>query len=95
MLPESASASMTPGLASNICLADDEVFQIAFELSPPAEVYTDPRFERTLEPGTRESRLLSDAPWVRSFGRLELSLTTEGWKFPAPPVDYVPSPRLP
>src|SRR5204863_2494288 len=24
------------------------------------------------------------------LGRLELSVTTEGWKFPAPPTDYVP-----
>jgi SNF2 family DNA or RNA helicase len=38
----------------------------------------------------RETRLLTDAPWVRSLGRLELTVSTEGWKFPAPPVDYVP-----
>ncbi len=65
------------------------------DLSELPEVYTDPRFERDLEPSTREARLLADSPWVRSFGRLELSVSTEGWKFPAPPVDYVPSPRLP
>jgi SNF2 family DNA or RNA helicase len=29
---------------------------------------------------------------VRSLGRLELSVTTEGWKFPAPPADYTPPP---
>jgi SNF2 family DNA or RNA helicase len=43
----------------------------------------------------REARLLTDAPWVRSLGRLELSVQTEGWKFPAPPVEYAPPPRLP
>jgi SNF2 family DNA or RNA helicase len=95
VLPESSLASRTPDLVSIVGLADEEVFQVAFELSPPEEVYSDPRFERTLEPGVRESRLLSDAPWVRSFGRMELSISTEGWKFPAPAVEYSASPRLP
>jgi SNF2 family DNA or RNA helicase len=35
-----------------------------------------------------ETRLLTDAPWIRSLGRLDLSISTEGWKFPAPPVEY-------
>jgi SNF2 family DNA or RNA helicase len=30
---------------------------------------------------------------VRSVGRLELTVTTEGWKFPAPPVELAPPPR--
>jgi SNF2 family DNA or RNA helicase len=41
-------------------------------------------------PSVREIRLLTDQPWVRSLGGLELSVTTEGWKFPAPPADHVP-----
>ena len=45
-------------------------------------------------PGVREARLLTDSPWVRSIGRLELNVSTEGWKFPAPPVDYAPPARL-
>src|SRR5438477_10084095 len=36
----------------------------------------------------REARLLTDSPWVRSLGRLDMSVTTEGWKFPSPPVEY-------
>src|SRR5262245_16800608 len=47
-----------------------------------------------LDTGVRETRLLNDSPWVRSLGRLELSVGTEGWKFPAPPVEYAPPPRL-
>jgi SNF2 family DNA or RNA helicase len=47
------------------------------------------------EPGIREARLLSDVPWVRSLGRLDLSITTEGWKFPAPATDYSVAPRSP
>lgn len=49
----------------------------------------------TVEPTVKEARLLTDLPWVRSLGRLELSVTTEGWKFPAPPIDYAAPPRLP
>lgn len=40
------------------------------------------------EPGIREARLLTDTPWVRSLGRLELTISTEGWKFPAPPTEF-------
>ena len=46
--------------------------------------------ELNIDPGVREARLLTDSPWVRSLGRLELSIATEGWKFPAPPVEYAP-----
>ena len=66
----------------------------SFDLLADVEVSADPRFQRTLEPGIREARLLTDAPWARSVGRLELSVSTEGWKFPAPPVDYTSPPRL-
>ncbi len=52
-----------------------------------------PQFDKPLEPGVREARLLSDSPWVRSVGRLELTVHTEGWKFPAPPVECATPPR--
>jgi SNF2 family DNA or RNA helicase len=32
----------------------------------------------------REARLLTHAPWVRSVSVRDLTVTTEGWKFPAP-----------
>ncbi len=66
---------------------------ISFDLLPEVEVVSEPRFERPLEPNVRETRLLSDAPWARPVGRLELTVTTEGWKFPAPPVNYAAPPR--
>jgi SNF2 family DNA or RNA helicase len=50
------------------------------------ETHNLPKLDHPLEPTVREARLLTEAPWVRSLGRLELSVTTEGWKFPAPPV---------
>jgi SNF2 family DNA or RNA helicase len=52
-----------------------------------------PKLEYPLEPTVRETRLLNEPPWVRTLGRLELSVTTEGWKFPAPPAEYAPPPR--
>ena len=54
-----------------------------------------PKLDYPLDPNVREARLLNEAPWVRSLGRLELTVTTEGWKFPAPPADYVPPPATP
>ncbi|MFO0803200.1 MAG: DEAD/DEAH box helicase [Gemmataceae bacterium] len=57
---------------------------------PFLDVISIPRFERPLEANVRESRLLCDAPWVRSLGRLDFSVNTEGWKFPAPPQIAAP-----
>ena len=52
-----------------------------------------PRFEVPLSAGVRESRLLTQAPWVRSLGKLEMTVQTEGWKFPAPPPELDRPPR--
>ncbi len=57
------------------------------ELGWPVEVVTPPRFGRPLPVHVRAARLLAEAPWVRAFGKLNLSVTTEGWRFPAPPVE--------
>jgi SNF2 family DNA or RNA helicase len=50
------------------------------------------RFETSLVPNVREARLLNDPPWVRGVGPLELRVQTEGWKFPAPPIELPPRP---
>ncbi|MBA4062996.1 MAG: helicase [Isosphaera sp.] len=65
------------------------------DLRLTAAVGAVPAFDRPLAAGVREARLLTDAPWVRSLGRLELNVATEGWKFPAPPVEFAPTPRPP
>ncbi|MGF2075540.1 hypothetical protein, partial [Enterococcus casseliflavus] len=62
------------------------------EPEPAVDVLPFPRFDRPLEAGVREARLLTDSPWVRSAGQLQLTVTTEGWKFPAPPPEYTPPP---
>jgi len=63
---------------------------------PPEEVeiIAIPRFERPLEATVRESRLLCESPWVRSLGRLDFTVSTEGWKFPAPPMIAPPQPKI-
>jgi SNF2 family DNA or RNA helicase len=69
----------------------DEVLALDVDLDP--QTFDLPKLEYPLEPTVREPRLLADAPWVRALGRLELSVTTEGWKFPAPPVETAPTPK--
>ncbi len=64
---------------------------VALDFAP--EALELPKLDQPLEPGVREARLLTDAPWVRVLGRLDLTVTTEGWKFPAPTADYAPPPR--
>ena len=32
----------------------------------------------------REAQLLTDTPWVRSFGKLSMEIATQGWRFPVP-----------
>ena len=64
----------------------------AVDLTLSLEVRQHPRFERPLHVQTREGRLLSDVPWVRSLGKLCLEVTTEGWRFPTPALDD-PAPR--
>jgi SNF2 family DNA or RNA helicase len=47
-----------------------------------------------LSVSARESRLLAAAPWVRSVGPLNMTVHTDGWKFPAPPAELDrPPPR--
>jgi SNF2 family DNA or RNA helicase len=58
--------------------------------APLVEVLSLPRFDKPLQVSVKEARLLGTAPWVRTLGKLGLEVSTEGWKFPAPPVDAVP-----
>jgi SNF2 family DNA or RNA helicase len=62
---------------------DTSILGAAIPLEFPLQVKTLPQFERPLEPGIREARLLSP-PWVRTLGKLTLEVSTEGWRFPAP-----------
>lgn len=69
---------------------------IAIDLDTPLGVGSNLCLDRPLEVGAREARLLTTPPWVRSLGKLTMEVSTEGWKFPAPPVEAAPAdgPRL-
>jgi SNF2 family DNA or RNA helicase len=69
---------------------DDAPEAITLDLGLEPQTRELPKLDHPLDPNVREARLLTDVPWVRALGRLEMSVTTEGWKFPAPPADYTP-----
>ncbi len=59
------------------------------------ETRTLPRFDRPMQVGVREARLLTQAPWVRQVGGLTMTVATQGWRFPAPgEVLAPPKPQL-
>lgn len=76
-------------------LDSPEAFDVIDLLASP-DAIPFPRFEAALTANVREGRLLNQAPWVRSLGRLEMVVHTEGWKFPAPPpeLDRPPTPTV-
>src|SRR5262245_28726153 len=66
---------------------------VAVDVALRVEARSLPRFERPLEVGVRQAALLQAAPWVRSAGKVALEVTTQGWRFPAPPDQPLKSPR--
>jgi SNF2 family DNA or RNA helicase len=66
------------------------------DLTLPVEIKPHPFPEQPLHAGVKEARLLNEPPWVRSPGKLAMTVTTEGWRFPAPPKETAPvgKPRL-
>jgi SNF2 family DNA or RNA helicase len=74
-------------IGSGLC-ADPVLLDLALSIGAT----TLPAFEAAIVPNVREARLLNDPPWTRGVGPLELRITTEGWKFPAPPIDLPPRP---
>src|SRR5690348_9627219 len=65
------------------------------QLLPAVETRTLPRFDRPLQVGVREARLLTQAPWVRPVGGLTMTVSTQGWRFPAPGEVLAPAkPRI-
>ena len=64
----------------------------ALDLLCLIEAKPHPRFEKPLTATARDMRLLSDAPWIRSLGKLDFTVQTEGWKFPTPMSESAPKP---
>ena len=71
-------------------LTGDAPEAINIDISLSTEALQLPRFDSTLQSNIREARLLSNSPWVRSIGPLEMRVKTDGWKFPSPPVEPLP-----
>jgi SNF2 family DNA or RNA helicase len=89
-LPTS-SADPEPESASTVA-APLEV--LSFDPTLTADALRLPRFEAELQPNVREARLLTDAPWSRPFGALDMRVKVEGWKFPSPPDAPLPRPAV-
>src|SRR5438067_5994640 len=49
-----------------------------------------PAFDRPLQPGVRAIGLLGRPPWVRSLGKLQIEVRTQGWRFPVPSEPVAP-----
>jgi SNF2 family DNA or RNA helicase len=64
----------------------------AIDLQVPVVVVSLPAFDRPLPVAVREARLLSDSPWVRTLGKLDMHVATDGWRFPQP-LEMAPVPR--
>jgi SNF2 family DNA or RNA helicase len=60
-------------------------------LLPSVEAFVPPRFDRPLQVGLREARLLTQAPWVRPLGKVTMEVSTQGWRFPTPAEPVIPA----
>src|SRR5216683_2762159 len=62
-------------------------------LSPPRILDLESSIH-SLTTDTREIRVAMNPPWVRSLGKLDLQVSTQGWRFPAPiDPDSVQNPK--
>jgi SNF2 family DNA or RNA helicase len=68
----------------------------AIDLELPVEARSLARFDRALEVGVREARLLNLQAGVKMLGKMPLEASTFGWRFPVPPAELVQAkePRL-
>ena len=65
---------------------ETESIPVLFRISD----YVPAKFAPLAATTPKDVRLLSTTPWVRGLGKFDLTVATEAWKFPAPPVDVLP-----
>jgi SNF2 family DNA or RNA helicase len=58
-----------------------------------ADLLQVPALRRGLEVKVRPAHLLQERPLLRSLGKPDFEITTEGWKFPAPPAPPTSAPQ--
>ena len=83
----------TPGLPQNFGWLPPQLAEfttIAIDLDLTPSYILPPQFDEPLTANVRETRLLAQSPFVKTIGKLDLTVTTEGWKFPSPPIEYAP-----
>ncbi len=83
----------TPGLPLNFGWLPPQLAEfttIAIDLDLTPTYILPPQFDEPLTANVRETRLLAQSPFVKTIGKLDLAVTTEGWKFPSPPIEYAP-----
>src|SRR5687768_2912568 len=74
----------------------DDVLIESIDLAPPIAIRPLPAFERSLHASTRDVGLLNTTPWVRTLGKLQIDVTTHGWRFPTPEeLTCSPAPQPP
>jgi len=52
-----------------------------------------PALERSCHVGTREARLLTERPWIRSSSKFNLEVSAEGWRFAQPHDELKSTPQ--
>jgi SNF2 family DNA or RNA helicase len=77
-------------VANSDQLPPPDVLPIGLLGAPEVEMLSG--LARPMAVGIREARLMTEAPWIRSLGKLALEVRTEGWRFPAPPAEAAEPP---
>ncbi len=70
-----------------------QTFPVSLDLTP--DVLPVPKFSEQITANVKEARLLSHTPWVRPLGKLDMTVQTDGWKFPTPAVEYTTTAKEP
>jgi SNF2 family DNA or RNA helicase len=64
---------------------------LGVNLAVPIQTRTLPGLDKDLQPATRAARLLGTTPWVHSAGKLHMTVSTTGWRFPSLPSNELPN----
>ncbi|MEZ6140810.1 MAG: DEAD/DEAH box helicase [Zavarzinella sp.] len=78
-----------PTMAQDSSMPVDENALEEFDVLPFPLLDEAPTTEWEVHPNfqVKATRLLDAAPWARTMGALEIKVQTNGWKFPAPPME--------
>ncbi len=69
---------------ADLLFCNDNLSCDAITLTPDIAIRSLPAFERPLQATTRDVPLLKETPWIRTLGKLNVDVGTQGWRFPSP-----------